>query len=64
MSYLALFDSFEYLCYESTISINSFILTVRGSTFQSLTSKFYPRAVRVRGKMLIAYNYLRACDNT
>ena len=30
--YLALSDLFEYLCYGSTVIINIFTLTVRGST--------------------------------
>ena len=60
MSQLALFASFEYVCYGPTTIINSFILTVLGSTLyfritsesdvyrrQILTSKVDPRTVRV-----------------
>ena len=32
MSSLALSDSFEYLCYRSTVIRNNLTLTVRGST--------------------------------
>ena len=53
MSYSALSDSFEYLCYRSTAIRNIFSLTVRGSTLdvrfrQILTTKVDPRAVRVK----------------
>ena len=50
MSYSALSDSFEYLCYGSTGVINIFTLTVRGSTLdvRNLTSKVDPRNVRVK----------------
>ena len=52
MSQLTLSDSFDYLCYGSTININMFTLTLRGSTLdihrrQILTTKVGPRAVRV-----------------
>ena len=42
MSWLALSDSFEYLCYGSTAIRNIFIPTVRGST------KLDPRAAKVK----------------
>ena len=52
MSQLALSDSFEYLCHESTTIRKIFTLTVRGSTLdyrrQILTTKVDPRAVRVK----------------
>ena len=49
MSYLDVSDSFEYLCYGSTAIINSFTLYSAGIDFsrQILTTKVYPRAVRV-----------------
>ena len=54
MSYSALSDSFEYLCYGSTAIRNIFSLSVRGSTLESevcrrqiLTTKVDPRAVSV-----------------
>ena len=52
MSYLALSASFDYICCGSTVIINIFTLTARGSTAdvcrrQILTSKVDPRAVRV-----------------
>ena len=52
MAYSVLSYSFEYLCYGSTAIINSFPLTVRGSTLdfrrQILTSNVDPRALRVK----------------
>ena len=53
MSYLALSDSFEYLCYASTVIINIFYFYCVGIwesdvyRRQILTTKVYPRAVRV-----------------
>ena len=53
MSWLALFTSFEYLCYGSTMIINIFALIVGGIDIrrqnlrQILASKVDPRAVRV-----------------
>ena len=54
MSYSALSDSFEYLCYGSTDIRNIFPLTARGTTLdvkiyrrQILTTKVDPCAVRV-----------------
>ena len=50
MSWLALYDSFEYLCYGSTAIGNILILSVRGSSSyvvyrrQILTYKDGPRA--------------------
>ena len=61
MSQLALSDSFEYLCYGSAVIRNIFILTVRGLTLvvticvyrrQILTTKVYPRAVRIKRQNL------------
>ena len=63
MSQSALPDSFEYLCYGSMAIINIFTLTVWGYTLvvsvyrrQILTTKVYPRTVRV--KLLVTNIYL------
>ena len=52
MSYSALSDSFEYLCYGSTAIRNISTLYSAGVDFrrQHLTTKVYPRAVRVNGQ--------------
>ena len=50
MSWLALSDSFEYLCYGSTTIINISTLIVQESDVykrQILTTKVDPRTVRV-----------------
>ena len=69
MSVLALSDSFEYLCYGSTASINIFTLSVRGSTWTSesdvcrrqiLTCKVDPCAVRVN--VTCCQSYVRVRD--
>ena len=52
MSYLALSDPFEYLCYGSMAIINIFTLTLRGLT---LTTKVNPRTVRVKGSYLAPF---------
>ena len=51
MSQLALFASFEYLCYGSKVIRNIFTLTVRGSTLDKRiclqpTTKIYPRTLK------------------
>ena len=57
----ALSDSFEYLCYGSTATINIFTPTVRGSTLvcesdvyrhQILMTKVGPRTVKVNYKSI------------
>ena len=56
MYYLALCDSFEYLCYGSTAIINIFTLPVRGSTLrrQILMSKVNARAVGINDITCVA----------
>ena len=50
MSQSSLSDSFEYLCYGSTIILYILTMTVRGSHFsrQNLTTKVDPRTIRAR----------------
>ena len=52
MSQLALSDLFEYLCYGSMATINSFTLNSAGIDLvyrrRILTTKVYPRAVRAK----------------
>ena len=54
MSYLALFDSFEYLCYGSTAICNIFYSYSAGIDFrrQNLTTKVEPRAVSVKVELV------------
>ena len=51
MAQLALSDSFEYLCYRSTVTINIFTFMVPGSTLDvriwRLQTKVDPHAVKV-----------------
>ena len=67
MSLFALSDSFEYLCYGSTATINIFTLTVRDRLQASesdvyrrqiLTTKVGPLTVRVRAASYIPENTL------
>ena len=51
MSYSALFDSFEYLCYGST-AIRNILSESDVYRRQILTTKVDPRAVRVKGLYL------------
>ena len=61
MFQLALFASFEYLCYGSTVTINYFLLSPCGdlletseSDFYRLeTSKFDPRTVKVKKNLVV-----------
>ena len=55
-------NSFEYLCYGSTVIINIFTFTVRGSTLsdvyrRQLLSKVDPRTVRVKALNYFCINH-------
>ena len=64
MSYSALSDSFEYLCYGSTAIRNVFTLTVRGSTLdvsiwrlQTSDSDDWSLSPRCKGKLAKLFNW-------